>query len=569
MEKDRSSRRTPRDRHDILKLAMDNLPVGVALFQLDGTPVFVNKSFKRIYNVDRSEFGPQSNFDDLVKGGAFDNWHQDPEAYFLNARATLERHGKHYAELEIGDRIIAIHDRIVDNGLLLSTQQDITERVRAQRQVNHLAHHDALTGLPNRAAFSDELANAIELAKATGRKVAVLSVDVDRFKDVNDLFGHAAGDALLKEMTRRFNKCAAGEFVSRHGGDEFTFISTDPSQPEASSIFAQKLLEEAAGEFEYMGNRIHVGLSIGVAIYPDNGKTSKVLMNSADAALYRAKAEGRSMVRFFEPEMDVRLHEQRRLKQDLRMALTNNEFSLHFQPQASVDRTVFGFECLLRWRHPKRGDIKPSEFIPIAEESGMIVDISNWILQEACKEAASWPNPLRISINLSPIQFRHGDLATQVHQILFDTGLAANRLELEITEGALVQDFSRALNQLRRLKALGVRVAMDDFGTGYSSLSYLQAFPFDTLKIDQSFISQIERDQHSSEIVKAVLGLGRGLELPVIAEGVETSEQLSFLAREHCESVQGFLIGRPLPIDAYADLIGRQVPNTLHAANSG
>ncbi len=536
---------------------MDNLPFGVGLFHMDGRTIFANSIFKQIYQIDTSKFGPEHGFFDLVRGGVFDHWKQDPAAYFENALAMLKRNGSHYAEVEMGDRIIAIDDKVVDGNLILSSQQDITARVRAERQITHLASHDPLTGLPNRTSFSDHLANSIELARAKGQKIAILSVDVDRFKDVNDLFGHAAGDALLKEMARRFKSCADGEFVSRHGGDEFSFILSSPLQPEAAGSFSQKLLEEAAGEFEYMGNKIHVGLSIGVAVFPSDGTSMKVLMNSADAALYRAKSEGRGIYRFFEPEMDIRLHEQRRLKQEMRLALEHEEFELSYQPQASVNGDVFGFEVLARWCSSTRGFITPTDFIPVAEESGLIVELGEWILRKACQEAASWPTPLRISVNLSPVQFRHGDLATLVHEILFESGLSANRLELEVTEGVLVQDFSRALNQLRRLKALGVRIAMDDFGTGYSSLSYLQAFPFDTLKIDQSFIAQLQKDQHSSEIVKAVLGLGRGLDLPVIAEGVETQEQLDFLSHEHCPSVQGFLVGKPLPIEEYAELVGR------------
>lgn len=553
---------TRRSKYDALKLAIDNLPVGVGLFHPDGKPIFVNTTFKAIYQVDTSKFSREHTFNDLIAGGAFDNWRQDPVKYFEETRAALRRDGVHYAEIEIRERVIAIHDRIIEDGLLLSTQHDVTQRIRAEQQVSHLAYHDVLTGLPNRLAFSERLANAIALAHAKAEKIAILTVDLDRFKDVNDLFGHAAGDALLVEMAERFRACAGEEFVSRHGGDEFTFISLNPQQPEAAGNLALRLLEQAAGDFEYEGNKVHVGLSIGISIFPDDGETTNILMNSADAALYRSKAEGRGIVRYFEPEMDIRLHEQRRIKQDLRVALSSQEFQLHFQPQASVDKKVFGFEALLRWRHPVRGFVPPSEFIPVAEESGQIVDIGEWVLREACREAASWPNPLRISVNLSPVQFRYGDLATLVHEILFETGLPASRLELEITEGVLVHDFSRALNQLRRLKSLGVRIAMDDFGTGYSSLSYLQSFPFDTLKIDQSFISQLGRDPHSIEIVKAILGLGRGLELPVIAEGVETPEQLSILMQQDCQNIQGYLLGRPQPIDCFAELVGHLPPAT-------
>jgi EAL domain-containing protein (putative c-di-GMP-specific phosphodiesterase class I) len=273
--------------------------------------------------------------------------------------------------------------------------------------------------------------------------------------------------------------------------------------------------------------------------------------------LYRAKADGRGSVRFFEADMDQRLRDRRALQRDLQSAMERGELAIHYQPQSRVGDGVTGFEALVRWHHPNRGMIAPNTFIPLAEESGLIISIGEWILRETCREAASWPRPLQISVNLSPVQFQHGDLPATVHAVLLETGLAADRLELEITEGVLIGDFSRALSILRRLKALGERIAMDDFGTGYSSLSYLQSFPFDKIKIDQSFVQNFDRSSQSAAIIRAVIGLGRGLKLPVVAEGVETAEQLAFLTDEACNEVQGYLVGRPLPIEEYAELIGR------------
>jgi EAL domain-containing protein (putative c-di-GMP-specific phosphodiesterase class I) len=280
-------------------------------------------------------------------------------------------------------------------------------------------------------------------------------------------------------------------------------------------------------------------------------------MGNADAALYRAKAEGRGTIRFFAAEMDKRLRERRSFQHDLRTAIVRRELALNYQPQALIGGKVIGFEALARWHHPTRGLVSPNTFIPIAEESGLIISIGEWILWEACREAASWPRPLQIAVNLSPIQFRHGDLAGLVHTILLETGLAAHRLELEITEGVLIGDFSRAVSILRRLKTLGVRISMDDFGTGYSSLSYLQSFPFDKIKIDQSFILNVKSNAQSAAIVRTIIGLGRALHLPVVAEGVETKEQQAFLAHELCDEVQGFLIGRPRPIEDYSAIVGR------------
>ena len=312
-----------------------------------------------------------------------------------------------------------------------------------------------------------------------------------------------------------------------------------------------------------------MGLSIGVAVYPTDGTDAKSLMNNADAALYRAKAEMRGSVQFFDPEMDTRLHERRALQNDLRLAIDRGELTLHYQPQLRMAGGTIGLEALVRWQCPKRGMVAPGTFIPIAEESSLIISIGEWVLREACREAASWPRPLTIAVNVSPIQFHHGDLASFVHSILLETGLAPARLELEITEGVLINDFSRAVSILRRLKSLGVRIALDDFGTGYSSLSYLHSFPFDKIKIDRAFICDLEDSHHSMAIVRAVISLGRSLGLPVLAEGVETEIQHAFLAQEGCDEVQGYLTGRPLPIASYAELVGRPAAAPQERAAAG
>ena len=302
------------------------------------------------------------------------------------------------------------------------------------------------------------------------------------------------------------------------------------------------------------GQKIPLGLSIGAAVYPRDGSDLATLLANADAALYRAKVDGRQTARFFDPEMDRRLRERFALQLDLRSAIARNELFLHYQPQAAIDGEVFGFEALVRWRHPKLGINPPGEFISLAEQNGMIVEIGAWALQEACREAASWTAPLQIGVNLSPVQFRYGDLAGLVHLILLDTGLAAGRLELEITEGVIFDEPARALSTLRRLKALGVKISMDDFGTGYASMSSLQSFPFDKIKIDQSFISGVETNPQSAAIVRSIIGLGNSLGIPVIAEGVETEGERAFLRREGCREIQGFLIGRPDLIQTYVEL---------------
>lgn len=539
-----------------MELAANNLPVGVGLFHLDGRPIFMNALLSEFYGLDKTTLKSSMTFKDLIENGAFDDWKIDPATHFARVWAALDAGEDYRADVEVGDRIISVHDKRLPGDLLLSTQQDITQRVKAERQVRHMANHDALTGLPNRSAFAQHLDDTIRYAGRRRGSFAVLSVDIDHFKDVNDVFGHAAGDALLKEMAQRFRRCAGDGFLARLGGDEFTFIISEGHFPEAAISLADRLLEVTAEEMLFEGQSFMVGLSVGIALYPTDGDSAGILLSNADAALYRAKADGRGVIRSFEPHMDKKIHQQRRMQQDLKLALARKEFRLYFQPQADMTRKVYGFEALLRWRHPSRGVVGPEEFIPIAEESGLIVDIGQWVLREACREAASWTQPLTISVNVSPIQFRHGDLSACVHAILLETGLSPGRLEIEVTEGVLVHDFSRALSQLRKLKNLGIRIAMDDFGTGYSSLSYLQAFPFDTLKIDKSFVTRLGQSDSADEIVRAVIGLGRGLKLPIVAEGVETAAQLDFLMREQCQKVQGYLIGHPRPIENYAAVTG-------------
>jgi diguanylate cyclase (GGDEF)-like protein/PAS domain S-box-containing protein len=460
-----------------------------------------------------------------------------------------------------GPRIVTttrmpIRDQHGEIQYLLTVIEDRTNRKRAEAQIAHMAHHDPLTGLPNRAAFNECLRSTIETAAKDGGSFVLMSLDLDRFKEVNDVFGHGIGDDALCEISRRLQKAIGGAFVARLGGDEFTVISTDGEQPAAAEALAEQILAAVGEEIEIKGRQLRCGMSIGISIFPVNGTDDAMLVANADAALYRAKSEGRGIYRFFEAGMDKSLRERRALQHELQSAIDRGELTLNYQPQARIGGSIIGFEALVRWRHPTRGMISPGSFIPLAEESGLIIPMGEWILREACREAASWAKPLQISINLSPVQFRHGDLVAMVHSVLLETGLAPARLELEITEGVLIGDFSRAVSILRRLKTLGVHIAMDDFGTGYSSLSYLQSFPFDKIKIDRAFISNLESNTQSATIIRAVIGLARGLNLPVLAEGVETEEQLAFLAKEDCDEVQGYLIGRPLPIEDYASLTG-------------
>ena len=454
---------------------------------------------------------------------------------------------------------------------LIKTHEDVTDRRQTEARMAHMAYHDGLTDLPNRPAFLQALAQMIEACDGTDEKFAVLSLDLDGLKEINDVFGHAIGDKLLIEVAQRIQEAAGGGIVARLSGDEFGLI-IDGVQPEAALTVANRLAESMADEFRIDGKSVRTGLTTGIAIFPANGTDAASLLANAGAALFRAKARSRGSINIYEPQMDRQIRDRRILHQDLSLAIRNGELSLHYQPLAracrdDAGRETIGFEALARWNHPTRGSVPPGDFIPLAEESGLIVEMGQWILREACREAASWPKPLQIAVNLSPAQFMHSDLVNFLHSVLLETGLAPGRLELEITEGVLIEDFDRGLGLLRRLKALGVRISMDDFGSGYSSLTYLQAFPFDKIKVDRAFVMNLGRTPQSAAIIRAVIGLGHGLHMSIVAEGVETYEQLCFLADEACDVVQGYFIGRPAPIEQYAALVGRAAPRLPAVAN--
>ncbi|MGY6284627.1 bifunctional diguanylate cyclase/phosphodiesterase [Methylorubrum extorquens] len=430
--------------------------------------------------------------------------------------------------------------------------RDLRARRQAEHQIHFLAHHDVLTGLANRASFSKRLEQVMRDADSTQRKLAVLCLDLDRFKEVNDLFGHAAGDAMLESVARIVTgELSGNQMMARLGGDEFAVLMPCEGPSEAGRL-AERILEALrSGKAEESGPQI--ATSIGIALYPDDADERASLLNYADTALYRAKSEGRGTYRFFEARMGMEVRDRRLLEHDLRHAVARGEMHLVYQPQTDVGSgEVTGFEVLLRWKHPERGLVSPAVFIPIAEESDAILQIGEWVLREACREAASWPRPLTVAVNVSAVQIHSPHLVGLVHEILLQTGLAPHRLDVEVTETALIRDPSRALLTLRQLKSLGLRIAMDDFGTGYSSLSNLRSFPFDKIKIDGSFVRAVDSNEQTAAIVRSVLGLGRGLRLPVLAEGVETDAELSFLAAEHCHAAQGYLMGRPSPIGEFA-----------------
>ena len=488
------------------------------------------------------------------------------EASRLLISDRLARNALETAEIELlhadGDAIpVEIVGQMIEHGgktARVVAMRDLRERKKAEERIRYMAHHDMLTGLPNRALFHDRLTQVLALAERNGSTVAVFCLDLDRFKNVNDLLGHWGGDALLKEVgARLLENVRAHDTVARLSGDEFAIIQTGVLHPDGAASLAERLVESIGLPFDLDGQQTMIGTSIGVALFPSDGTTGEELIRAADTALYRAKEAGRHTFRFFEASMDLLLQERNQLERDLRHALASHQqLEVHYQPLIDCDtHLVTGFEALVRWNHPVRGAISPVEFIPLAEDCGLILPLGNWVLDTACREAASWRSDLRIAVNLSPAQFRHADLAKDVLAILQLHDLAAERLELEITEGVLLADTDRTLAILTTLKTAGIRISLDDFGTGYSSLSYLQRFPFDKIKIDRSFVWEMERNTDSMAIVRAVIALGHSLRITVTAEGVETETQLALLRSENCDQVQGFLLGRPTPSSALGALL--------------
>ena len=430
------------------------------------------------------------------------------------------------------------------NGLL----ETLAAKQRLEAQLVHMAHHDALTELPNRAHFRERLTAEVARARR-GESLAVLCLDLDQFKNVNDTLGHPVGDGLLQAVAGRMRDCVRDiDIVARLGGDEFAIVQIGAKQPEGANVLAERLIAVMAEPFEIGGHQVAIGTSVGIALAPSDGVETEQLIKAADMALYRAKTDGRGVFRFFEPEMDAKMQVRRTLELDLRRALVMSEFELYYQPLVDLtSNEVSGFEALLRWHHPERGLVPPSDFIPVAEEIGLIVPVGEWVLRRACAEAATWPDEIKVAVNLSPAQFKSKGLALAVTSALGNSGLSPKRLELEITESVLLLESESTLATLHQLRALGVRISMDDFGTGYSSLSYLRSFPFDKIKIDQSFVRDLSEREDSIAIVRAVSGLGRNLGMATTAEGVETSQQLGQLRGEGCTEVQGYFFSRPMP----------------------
>jgi len=456
------------------------------------------------------------------------------------------------------DRLRDCTLQLLSSGGFVLSMDDVTELARTA----DLAQRDDLTSLANRVSLRDQLVERLQAAGRSKQSVAVLHIGLDRFKAVNDTLGHPVGDTLLRKVADRIKSAIReGDSVARLGGGEFAVIQSDAIQPQAAMNLAARFVDLIGRAYALEGQMLHIGVSVGVAFFPNDGREPDVLFKNAGLALFRAKAEGRGCYRCYEPGMDERMQARRALEIDLRRALALKQLEVVYQPQIELaTNRIVGFEALIRWRHPERGGVSPADFIPLAEEIGVIVPIGEWVLRTACTQAAGWAEPVSVAVNLSPIQFRAGKLVETVMSALAASGLPASRLEVEITEGALLDNNDDVLRVLTGLRALGVRISMDDFGTGYSSLSYLQKFPFDKVKIDQSFVRDIDANPQRRAIVRAITSLASALGMKTTAEGVETEAELDCVRAEGCTDVQGYLTGRPQSTELAAALVASRSP---------
>jgi diguanylate cyclase (GGDEF)-like protein len=534
-----------------LDTALNNMVQGLAMFDADYRLVLCNQRYREIYGFTATQAQTGSSLRDLIELRMREGLQSDRSAADIVDLMLRHRDDSQlkqfYSELSDG-RCIAVTVQPMADGGTVTTHQDITEQRQSEAKIAHMARHDALTGLPNRVLLNEQLGHGLARTRR-GEIVAVHLLDLDRFKNVNDTLGHPAGDRLLQMVTERLQRVAREtDTVARMGGDEFAIVQAGIAQPSDATALALRTIEEVSKPYTIEEQHLIIGTSVGIAVGPEDGTTPDQLLRNADLALYRAKDDGRGTFRFFERGMDAQMQDRRAMEVELRGALIRNEFEVHYQPVMDLARDdVRGFEALLRWRHPQRGLLPPGDFIPLAEEIGFIVPLGEWVLNQACREAASWPDDLEVAVNLSPVQFGTPGLVQVVNGALSSSGLDPARLELEITETTLLQDNEQTLSTLYQLRELGVRIAMDDFGTGYSSLSYLQSFPFDKIKIDRSFISDIADGTGSLNIVRAVAAMAKGLGMSTTAEGVETMEQLQAVRSEGCGMVQGYLFSKPLP----------------------
>ncbi len=555
----RATEETAEARIARLHVAVSNMSQGLCMFGPDRRLILSNTRYADLYGLPHDLVQPGMTVPEIVKHRiAAGNVPAMGEAEYAAIMAAIAERGEPAETIveQTDGRVFLLGYVPLRDGGWVATHQDITDRRRAEAKIAHMARHDALTDLPNRASFHEALEDSLGRVQR-GERLAVLCLDLDRFKTVNDTLGHYIGDLLLLEVAKRLKRCIRGaDTVARLSGDEFAIVQVGTEPSTDAAALAQRIIEEIEHPYELEGHQVVVGTSIGIALAPGDGSEPDRLMKSADMALYRAKADGRGTYRFFEPQMDAQIQARRALETDLRSALANREFELHYQPIVDAGSgLITGLEALIRWNSPTRGSVQPSEFIQLAEEIGLIVPMGEWVLRRACIDAATWPNDAKVAVNLSPVQLRTGNIVSTIKAALADSGLAPHRLELEITETVLMQDSASTLRKLHQLRRLGTKISMDDFGTGYSSLSYLRKFPFDRIKIDRSFIQDMNQHDDSFAIVRAVSALGRSLGMATTAEGVETAEQLERIRAEGCTEAQGFLFSAPRPASEIARLL--------------
>jgi diguanylate cyclase (GGDEF)-like protein len=544
------------------KTALDNMGEGLCMFDADMRLVVGNERYANMYQLPPALLKVGTPLKAIVE-------HRMRNGILVGTKSdrAIDERLKALGELPAAEtsswidelvdgRFICITRQPMDGGGWVATHRDVTDQRRSEATMAHMAHHDALTDLPNRVQLRDHIEKNLSYVKR-GETLAVLGLDLDHFKTINDTLGHPIGDALLCAVSERLRECVRDtDLVARTGGDEFSIVQVGVEQPGGASNLAQRLVAAISAPFDLGEHHVVIGTSVGIAVAPGDGVESDQLLKNADLALYRAKTDGRGIFRFFEAEMDAKIQARRRLELDLRKAVSAGEFELFYQPIVNLENNRIGtFEALLRWNHPTRGRVSPDQFIPLAEETGLIVPIGEWVIRQACSQAATWPASIRLAVNLSAAQFRSKDLVSTVVSALTAAGLAPNRLELEITETVLLLNNDATLAILHQLRRLGIRISMDDFGTGYSSLSYLRSFPFDKIKIDQSFVRGLAEKPESIAIIRAVVGLGTSLGITTTAEGIETQEQLDLMRAEGCNEVQGFYYSKPRPADDLGELL--------------
>ncbi len=534
-----------------LDTAVNNMTQGLVLYDASERVVICNQPIMDMLGLSPDVVKPGCTFRDVIAHriatGSLSGDIEEYRANFLRSIAS----GAHspIVTTTINGRSLQVLGKAIEGGGWVATVEDITERKRIDTRIAHMAHYDALTDLPNRVLFRERLDSGLK-KMLPGHKLAVLYIDIDEFKRINDSLGHPVGDELLKAVAGRLRGCvAADDVVARLGGDEFAIIQARVATPSDTMDMITRVYQAIREPYECVGHQLTTDASIGIALAPQDGTDLDQLLKNADLAMYEAKADGRRTYRFFEPGMGARVHALRTLELDLRQAIAEDGFEIVYQPLVRLaDNRVTGCEALLRWNHPVRGPISPVDFIPVAEETGMINALGEWVLNKACQEAASWPDDIKVAVNVSPVQFRSPAFSLKVAMALSTSGLPAKRLELEITEAILIRDDDAALAMLYHLRSLGVRIALDDFGTGYSSLSYLQRFPFDKIKIDRAFIKDVAEPEGSACIVQAIVNIAAARHMTTTAEGVETEAQLNALRRLECMEMQGYLFSRPLSV---------------------